>query len=106
MSFDVLRRWAARMEKGGFVFTSNVDAHFQQARYPDRRIAECHAALTRPNILMFGDCDWIDDRTKTQLQTMTGWLAGVSKVVVVALGAGRAIPTVFSGAPRSMVVYI
>jgi len=56
VGFDVPRRWAARMEKGCFVFTSIVDGQFQKAGYPDSRIAECHAALTRPNILMFGDC--------------------------------------------------
>jgi hypothetical protein len=72
VGFDVPRRWAARMEKGCFVFTSIVDGQFQKAGYPDSRIAECHAALTRPNILMFGDCEWIEDRTETQLQTMTG----------------------------------
>ncbi|MHB9841404.1 hypothetical protein Q8F57_042040 [Paraburkholderia terrae] len=59
MAFDVLRRWAGRMEQGGFVFTSIVDGQFQKAGYPDSRIAECHAALTRPNILMVGDCEWI-----------------------------------------------
>ena len=34
-----------------------------------------------------------------------GVLADVSKLVVVALGAGRALPTVFSVARSSMVMY-
>ena len=31
--FSILHRWASRMPGGGFVFTSNVDGHFQRAGF-------------------------------------------------------------------------
>ncbi|SAL80528.1 silent information regulator protein Sir2 [Caballeronia choica] len=43
--FDILRDWAARMKHGAFVFTSNVDGHFQKAGFPEDRIAECHGSI-------------------------------------------------------------
>lgn len=45
--FDMLRVWAARMNRGAFVFTSNVDGHFQKAGFADDRIAECHGSIHR-----------------------------------------------------------
>jgi NAD-dependent SIR2 family protein deacetylase len=41
--FAVLRRWVDGMPHGGFVFTSNVDGHFQRAGFDD--IVECHGSL-------------------------------------------------------------
>ena len=38
--FAILRRWAERMPRGGFVYTSNVDGHFHRGGLrpgPDRR---------------------------------------------------------------------
>jgi NAD-dependent SIR2 family protein deacetylase len=52
--------------------------------------------LARPNILMFGDHDWVGARTERQLAAHTAWrreLRG-ARLVVVELGAGTAIPTV------------
>ena len=43
--FELLRGWMARMPLGGFVFTSNVDGHFQKAGFDPRRIVECHGAI-------------------------------------------------------------
>lgn len=43
--FAILQRWAERMVGGCFVFTSNVDGHFQKAGFPDDRIVECHGSL-------------------------------------------------------------
>lgn len=43
--FDVLRRWAERMARGAWVFTSNVDGHFQQAGFPRMRVHECHGSI-------------------------------------------------------------
>jgi len=51
-------------------------------------------AVARPNILMFGDWDWVDSNAGRQQARLEGWLSGVQKLVVVELGAGRAIPTV------------
>ncbi len=44
--FEILLRWAEKKTGGYFVFTSNVDGHFQRAGFAADRIAECHGALT------------------------------------------------------------
>jgi NAD-dependent SIR2 family protein deacetylase len=43
--FAILRDWAAKMRRGYFVFTSNVDGHFQKAGFPDERIVEVHGSV-------------------------------------------------------------
>src|SRR5690606_2615339 len=101
--FQLLKEWGARMAAGHYVFTTNVDGHFQRAGFDDSRVVECHGSihylqcldacamdtwladsfvpevdppnclllnepprclhcggLARPNILMFGDVEWIE----------------------------------------------
>jgi NAD-dependent SIR2 family protein deacetylase len=43
--FGILLRWARRMRDGHFVFTSNVDGHFQRAGFDPERIHECHGSI-------------------------------------------------------------
>ena len=43
--FAILRRWADRMPHGGFVYTSNVDGHFQRAGFDPDRIVEVHGTI-------------------------------------------------------------
>lgn len=43
--FSILRRWAERRPMGYFVFTSNVDGHFQLAGFPGERVLECHGSI-------------------------------------------------------------
>ncbi len=43
--FGILKRWAARMPGGSFVFTSNVDGHFQKGGFPDESVYEVHGAI-------------------------------------------------------------
>lgn len=43
--FDILRVWQAEKKTPGFVFTSNVDGHFQRAGFDESRIVECHGSL-------------------------------------------------------------
>ncbi|MEN9843106.1 MAG: hypothetical protein RLZZ612_935 [Pseudomonadota bacterium] len=50
--------------------------------------------LARPNILMFGDCEWLEQRTYTQHHAMQRWLMKARQPVVIELGAGTAIPSV------------
>ena len=135
--FTILLDLTARLEHGAFVFTSNVDGHFQKAGFADDRVCECHGSihhlqcarpcsraiwpadafrpvvdsenclldsplpscpncggLARPNILMFGDADWIEDRTAEQEANCRAWLARVRRPVVIELGAGLAVPAV------------
>lgn len=51
-------------------------------------------AVARPNILMFGDWNWVDGRTGEQEIRQQHWLEGVRRPVVIEIGAGNAIPTV------------
>lgn len=53
-------------------------------------------ALARPNILMFGDWHWNSSRTDLQHDGLMAWLdkVPVTRLVVVELGAGNAVPTV------------
>nr|WP_227460079.1 Sir2 family NAD-dependent protein deacetylase [Cupriavidus pauculus] len=149
--FHILRRWAEAKSHGLFVFTSNVDGHFQMAGVSDVRIMECHGsihylqcfdgctpdiwpaggfdpqvdegtcrltspiprcpgcgAMVRPNILMFNDSEWIEDRTDRQRQRLDAWLVGVSNLAVIELGAGKMISTVrrFSERHRPHVIRI
>jgi NAD-dependent SIR2 family protein deacetylase len=43
--FAILRSWVQRMPHGAFVFTSNVDGHFQRAGFDAERIVEIHGSL-------------------------------------------------------------
>ena len=50
--------------------------------------------IARPNILMFGDGEWISHRTRMQALRLHAWRQQVRHPVVIELGAGLAIPTV------------
>jgi NAD-dependent SIR2 family protein deacetylase len=43
--FAILHRWAGRMPRGGFAFTSNVDRHFQRAGFSPEQIVEIHGSF-------------------------------------------------------------
>ena len=43
--FEILRRMAESRPAGYFVFTSNVDGHFQKAGFAPTRIFECHGSI-------------------------------------------------------------
>ena len=137
--FEVIRSWCEQKQNNYFVFTSNVDGHFQKCGFDDERIVECHGSLNhwqctacctdyignmsdfqlevdeetflaqdplpscshcgdlaRPNVLMFGDYQWIENRTQEQILRYNAWVRNVStdNLVVVEIGAGKAVPTV------------
>lgn len=54
--------------------------------------------LARPNVLMFGDAGWDGSRTGQQQRTFAEWLTALlatkARLVVVEVGAGKAVPTV------------
>jgi NAD-dependent SIR2 family protein deacetylase len=52
--FAILRRWADRMPRGGFVYTSNVDGHFQRAGFDPNRVVEVHGTIVAMQCL--NDC--------------------------------------------------
>jgi len=43
--FGILREIAERLPNGAFVFTSNVDGHFQKAGFADDRVCEVHGSI-------------------------------------------------------------
>ena len=43
--FAILKSWLERKPEPGFVFTSNVDGHFQASGFSDDRIVECHGTI-------------------------------------------------------------
>lgn len=43
--FEILRRWGEKRRLGYFVFTSNVDGHFQKAGFSPDCILECHGSI-------------------------------------------------------------
>lgn len=51
-------------------------------------------ALARPNILMFGDMQWVEVRQQVQRARLARALSRMERPVVVELGAGTAIATV------------
>lgn len=51
-------------------------------------------ALARPNILMFNDWGWLEQRTSLQYQHLQQWLAKPERLVCIEIGAGTNIPTV------------
>ena len=43
--FGILARWATRAPSGAFVFTSNVDGHFQRSGFTESQVMECHGSI-------------------------------------------------------------
>ena len=72
-----------------------VDAETIRAKPPFPACPLC-GAPARPNILMFGDFDWIAARCDRQHESYSSWLrqAQPGRIVAVEFGAGTAIPTV------------
>lgn len=138
--FDILLEKNTVHKIPMFIFTSNVDGHFQKTGFAGEQIVECHGSImhlqcteacgqliwrvesnfkldidpenlqaknplplcpncgsiARPNILMFSDWGWIQERTAKQRENLTRWVEqySSSKLLVIELGAGPSIPTV------------
>src|SRR5271165_5735080 len=54
LGFAILRSWADRSSRGGFVFTSNVDGHFQRSGFESERVVEVHGSFD--GMQCTGDC--------------------------------------------------
>ena len=72
-----------------------VDPTTMRASGPLPTCPACHH-VARPNILMFGDGQWLSARTTAQEQRFEAWLRGRRgrRVVILEFGAGLAVPTV------------
>ena len=75
----------------------DVDEEVLKARDPLPRHPSNHKII-RPNILMFGDGYWNHARTSAQEKRYSSWLKAQTKsrLTVIEMGAGTAIPTVRS----------
>ncbi|HVV12357.1 SIR2 family NAD-dependent protein deacylase [Amycolatopsis sp.] len=71
----------------------DVDEETMRAAGPLPECPSC-GRLSRPNIQMFGDFDWVSQRSDAQLRALTEWRRGHRNLVVIELGAGQAVPTV------------
>lgn len=80
--------------------TVEVDEETMRARQVPR-CPRC-GAVSRPNILMFGDWSWLDGRTAAQRAGLEAFLDGLgeARLLVVELGAGTAIPTIRATSER------
>lgn len=74
-------------------FRPEVDTARCRLLSPLPRCPGC-GALERPNILMFGDGGWIEERTRQQQRRLEIWLGRAMPLVVLELGAGTHVPTV------------
>ncbi|MEW5853720.1 MAG: Sir2 family NAD-dependent protein deacetylase [Myxococcota bacterium] len=76
-------------------YAVDVDPETFRARGTLPTCPRC-SGLLRPNILMFGDWDWDEQRSQHQEARLGQWLRSVggARLVVVECGAGSAIPSV------------
>jgi NAD-dependent SIR2 family protein deacetylase len=74
-------------------FTPDVDADACRLLNTPPHCPHCKA-LARPNILMFGDGEWLEQRSADQAERLGNWLDRVQRPLVIELGAGTAIPSV------------
>ncbi len=69
--FSILQKWATLTKEDSFVFTSNVDGHFQKAGFATDSILECHGSINHlqcqrgctPDIWQAKDLNLIIDET-------------------------------------------
>jgi NAD-dependent SIR2 family protein deacetylase len=53
--------------------------------------------IARPNILMFGDNNWVSTRSDIQSQNFSNWMNSIlheENTVILEIGAGKAVPTI------------
>ncbi len=74
-----------------------IDKQLFEAQEPLPKCPKC-GAVSRPNILMFGDWSWLSQRSSDQSTNLYHWLNTIktnsAKPVIIEMGAGRAVPTV------------
>lgn len=73
----------------------SIDTKSMRALPPLPACPRC-GAVARPNILMFGDWNWVSTRTNRQHEAFWNWEKNNSekKIAVIECGAGTAVPTV------------
>jgi len=79
----------------------DIDEAVMRARPPLPRCSGC-GEVSRPNILMFGDWSWLQDRTRIQEHAFERFLTTHAdrRIAVIEMGAGSAIPTIRATSER------
>jgi len=134
--FSILKKWCEQ-KADYFIFTTNVDGHFQKAGFEHKHIYEAHGSIhhlqcseacsqeiwqvgerkfivddsmclmnemplclnsnhiARPNILMFDDDYWLDNRSHRQWNNYKHWKQQLTSknVVTIEIGAGKTVAT-------------
>ena len=72
-----------------------VEEETMKAQPPLPACPDC-GRLARPNVLMFGDWNWLPQRSREQQRLFQNWLAdsGDKNLVIIECGAGTAVPSV------------
>ncbi len=71
-----------------------IDEDKFRAKEPLPRCIKCDA-IARPNILMFGDWKWIEDREREQRKRFLNFIEKAeNSLAIIEFGAGLAVPTV------------
>jgi NAD-dependent SIR2 family protein deacetylase len=80
-----------------------VDEESFRARRPLPQCRRC-GGLARPNVLMFGDWNWIGSRSEAQDRRFLTWLDSIrgAQLAVVEIGAGTGVPTVRMTSERTV----
>ncbi len=107
-AFRILLEIAKRLTYGAFVYTSNVDGHFQKAGFDPRRIVECHGSIHHLQCL--NECMqdiWAAQTFNPEVDTdacqllndfpTCKWCGGIARPNIVLFGDyswlnGRAVP--------------
>ncbi|HIJ96064.1 MAG TPA: NAD-dependent deacetylase [Desulfuromonadales bacterium] len=78
-----------------------IDGAGMRAISPLPHCPEC-GKVTRPNILMFGDWNWLAERTRAQEERFERFLSDNKerRIAVIEIGAGSAIPTIRATSER------
>lgn len=80
------------------IWENRARVEVDEATMRARNVLRCPAcgAVARPNILMFGDADWLAERSAAQERRFREFLEGQQgrRLVAIELGAGTAIPSV------------
>jgi NAD-dependent SIR2 family protein deacetylase len=80
------------------IWTNGERFDIDEATMRSHQVPRCPncGAVSRPNILMFGDFSWLDGRTDAQRARFEEFVQEIAgrRLLVVELGAGSAIPTI------------
>lgn len=75
--YGIIKDWAQAMPAGGFVFTSNVDGHFERAGFDPDRILECHGNIFRYQcVTPCRDAVWVDEPLELGIDLTSLWTFG------------------------------